>query len=128
MKKYQIPAYIQMFYFLLTIIWPFVHLESFLKITGPKTDIWLVKTVSLLLFPYILLIVYVLRIKQSPLVILAIMLCCAGLAGIDLYYYLNNVIRWTYMIDCILEILFIGYWIFILKIRSENKSVPNEMR
>lgn len=121
MKKKYLVAYVQMFYFLLTAVWPFVHLESFLKITGPKTDIWLVKTVSLLILPYVFLILYVLKIRRSPLVILVIILCSAGLAGIDLYY-IHDVIRWTYMIDFILEVTFIVYWIFIIRSVSQKKS------
>ena len=33
-------------YFLVTAIWPLVHIASFMKVTGPKRDIWLVKTVA----------------------------------------------------------------------------------
>lgn len=122
MKKKYLVAYVQMFYFLLTAIWPFIHLDSFLKITGPKTDIWLVKTVSLLILPYVFLILYVLKIRRSALVMLVIILCSAGLAGIDLYYYIHDMIRWTYMIDFILEVTFIVYWIFIIRSVSQKRS------
>lgn len=41
-------AYVQGIYFLATGIWSLVHIASFQKVTGPKTDLWLVKTVGLL--------------------------------------------------------------------------------
>ena len=42
-------ALVQGIYFLITGIWPLIHMHSFLAITGPKTDLWLVKTVGLIL-------------------------------------------------------------------------------
>ena len=35
-------------YYLITGLWPLIHIPSFLWLTGPKTDLWLVKTVGLL--------------------------------------------------------------------------------
>ncbi|HZW07268.1 MAG TPA: hypothetical protein VFF65_09095, partial [Phycisphaerales bacterium] len=35
-------------YFTLTGVWPIVHMPSFLAVTGPKTDLWLVRTVGVL--------------------------------------------------------------------------------
>src|SRR2546421_737901 len=42
-------ALIQSAYFLLTGLWPIFHIRSFMRITGPKNDLWLVRTVRLLL-------------------------------------------------------------------------------
>ena len=42
-------AGIQGLYYLITGIWPLVHMESFLAVTGPKTDLWLVQTVGALI-------------------------------------------------------------------------------
>jgi hypothetical protein len=36
-------------YYLLTGVWPLVSIGSFQRVTGPKTDLWLVKTVGLLI-------------------------------------------------------------------------------
>lgn len=35
-------------YFMLAGVWPLVNIHSFEVITGPKVDVWLVKTVGLL--------------------------------------------------------------------------------
>ena len=42
-------AWIYSIYFMLTGIWPVVHMPSFIAVTGPKTDLWLVRTVGLLI-------------------------------------------------------------------------------
>ncbi|HSV16298.1 MAG TPA: hypothetical protein VLI90_18690, partial [Tepidisphaeraceae bacterium] len=42
-------AIIQAVYFAVTGVWPIVHIKSFIAVTGPKTDIWLVRTVGLLI-------------------------------------------------------------------------------
>ncbi|VTR52312.1 Uncharacterised protein [Sphingobacterium thalpophilum] len=39
---------IQGIYYCLTGIWPVIHISSFMAVTGPKTDLWLVKMVGLL--------------------------------------------------------------------------------
>ena len=41
-------AMIQAVYFVITGLWPIVHLRSFMAVTGPKVDHWLVKTVGVL--------------------------------------------------------------------------------
>jgi len=35
-------------YFAATGLWPLLHMRSFLAVTGPKTDLWLVQTVGAL--------------------------------------------------------------------------------
>ncbi|NOK31960.1 hypothetical protein D7W79_39155 [Corallococcus exercitus] len=40
------PADVQGAYFLLTGLWPLLHLRSFSRVTGPKPEGWLVKTVG----------------------------------------------------------------------------------
>ena len=42
------PIRVQGLYYLATGIWPVVHLPSFMAVTGPKRDTWLVKTFGVL--------------------------------------------------------------------------------
>jgi 8-oxo-dGTP pyrophosphatase MutT (NUDIX family) len=37
------------YFYLLTGIWPLLHIQSFQSVTGPKTDLWLVKTAGVLI-------------------------------------------------------------------------------
>jgi hypothetical protein len=42
-------ALVQGIYFFITGIWPILSIQTFLLVTGPKTDLWLVKTVGIVL-------------------------------------------------------------------------------
>lgn len=121
MRNLNIIPFFQAVYFFLTAIWPFIHLESFLFVTGPKTDIWLVKTVSLLLLPYAVLLVYLsFSGKKNLIIALSISICCLSLIIIDLYYYFKGVIRWVYLIDCFLQIFFLIYWMYYIRLKLRN--------
>ena len=41
-------ALIQGIFYVVTGLWPLIHMPSFLQVTGPKTDLWLVRTVGVL--------------------------------------------------------------------------------
>ncbi len=41
-------AKLQAVYFMAAGLWPLLHMRSFLGVTGPKTDLWLVQTVGAL--------------------------------------------------------------------------------
>jgi len=58
-----------------------------------------------------------------PVILLAIT-GCRGLAGIDFYYSLNNVISPVYLVDGVAEILFIIAWIVVL-LTTKNKKQPS---
>ncbi|MFC4163401.1 hypothetical protein ACFOWU_07050 [Epilithonimonas zeae] len=99
-------------YYTLTSVWPLLHLDSFLNVTGGKTDIWLVRTVSIALLPYGLLSFYIAFSKRkSPIVALTCALCCFGLALVDAFYYMAGVIKWVYLIDAAIQMIFLLYWI-----------------
>src|ERR1044071_465421 len=40
---------VQGIYFFISGIWPILSMSTFVKVTGPKTDLWLVKTVGIIL-------------------------------------------------------------------------------
>jgi hypothetical protein len=105
----------QTVYYLITAIWPLVHIESFMAVTGPKTDIWLVKTVGALLIPISLCFLthLFMRVNHWPVVILATV-SCISFASIDLYYALNNVIDDIYLADAAAQILLLILWIIII--------------
>jgi len=48
MRNKAIILKIQAIYYFATGLWPLVHLQSFLLVTGEKTDLWLVYMVALL--------------------------------------------------------------------------------
>lgn len=48
-KLYKGLLWIQGAYTSLTALWGLIDIDSFMAVTGPKNDIWLVKTVSVVL-------------------------------------------------------------------------------
>jgi hypothetical protein len=98
-------------YTLITAIWGLADIHSFTMVTGPKHDIWLVKTVSVLLVA--ISVSFIAQAKNSqvnPESVLLGLLVSAGLASIDFYYSLNGTISVVYLADGILEIIFFAAW------------------
>ena len=108
----RILAFVQGGFFFVSGIWPIVHLRSFLFVTGPKTDTWLVQTVGGLLAVFgiaLLLVSRRPRIEAEwrflgaavPLV----------LAAVDIIFVVRDVIPPIYLADAAVEILFALAWI-----------------
>ena len=106
-------AKLQGIYWLLTGVWPFLHLPSFLWVTGPKEDIWLLYTVSVLITAIgaVLLLAGLRRRVTSEIKWLGIA-GAAGLTGIDVYYALADVIRDIYLLDAAGELAIILLWLW----------------
>lgn len=83
-------------------------------VTGPKTDIWLVKTVGALLIPLSLSMFSYLKYQSEkwPVIILGAGTAIAFIS-IDLYYSLSDVISDIYLADAVVEALFLVAWIYI---------------
>ncbi len=104
-------ALVQGIYFLVTGVWPILSMNTFLKITGPKTDLWLVKTVGLLLavFGGTLIVAQVNGEIDTSLVVLA-MGSALSLAVIEFIYVSKRVISPIYLADTIVELILIAWW------------------
>ncbi|WP_205510520.1 hypothetical protein [Longitalea arenae] len=98
-------------YYILTGLWPLLHLPSFLAVTGDKTDIWLVKMVGCLAATIGIYLIYSLR--ESPARLLAI-LSAFSFGIIDVYYVYQDVILPVYLGDAIVEAILI-LLLFIVK-------------
>ena len=107
--------WVQGVYTLITGFWPLLHIESFIMVTGPKHDIWLVKTVAAVLACVGLTFIVAAKQPQRslPSAVLAITSAIA-LASIDFYYTSEKVIRWVYAIDGFLQLMFIFAWTIVL--------------
>jgi hypothetical protein len=104
-------ALVQGFYFLATGLWPLVHSQSFQKITGPKTDLWLVKTVGVLMAVIGAgLIAAGVAEQVLPPVILIGMAAALGLLVIDLAYTLRRIISPIYLLDAVVEAGLVAWW------------------
>jgi hypothetical protein len=101
---------LQSIYYFLTGLWPLVDITSFMKVTGPKTDIWLVKMVGLLTIAISIALFNSYRTHNHTSTVLAVCSASAYLV-IDVYYYYNGQISFVYLIDAFIEAMII---IFIL--------------
>ena len=122
MKAFRVTLWIQTLYYFITAAWALVDIKSFMEITGPKTDIWLVKTVSVLLLAISFCFLAHLFIKANPwpAIILAAC-CCIFLAFIDFYYAGKQTISAVYFLDGIAQILLLLAWLFVIfKIKNSS--------
>jgi hypothetical protein len=112
---FRVTLIIQTAYYLVTAIWPLVHIQSFMAVSGPKTDIWLVKTVAVLLVAISLCFITHLLFTGNrwPVSILAIS-CCLGFLFIDCYYSFNGVISSIYLLDAGAQIILLALWMVII--------------
>ncbi|MDJ1493174.1 hypothetical protein QNI19_09550 [Cytophagaceae bacterium DM2B3-1] len=121
MKLFRWQIKIQSVYILITALWPLIDIETFMMITGYKTDIWLVKTVGALLIPVSLTLGSFLFVHTDarPAFLLGALTALAFIS-VDFYYSLTDVISNIYMLDGAIEILFLLIWIYLST--QTNKS------
>ena len=105
-------ALIQSVYYIITGLWAQVHIESFMWVTGPKTDIWLVKTVGVLIIVIgIALLTARIRKHYCYEIIVLAMGAAIGLIIIDIYYVSIGRISPIYLLDAVAELILLGMWI-----------------
>ena len=105
-------ALLQGIYFFVSGIWPIISMSTFLKVTGPKTDLWLVKTVGLILavIGAVLIVAQVNAEINTSIIILAIG-SAFSLVIVELVYVAKRVISPIYLGDAVVELILIGWWV-----------------
>lgn len=108
-------AFFHGLYFFLAGIWPILHISSFTAVTGPKTDLWLVRTVGML----VLVIGAGLMLSAfRKFLTLPIVLIGTGTAFgfilIDITYVMQNIISPVYLLDAGIEIILLILWAVLL--------------
>jgi hypothetical protein len=101
----------QGFFYIVTGSWPFFSRKSFEKISGRKTDWWLVITLGLIItvIGSVLIIASFNSITKET-VILANG-TAASLLFVDLFYVSKNIIPKIYLADALIESVFLIGWI-----------------
>ena len=104
-------ATFQGLYYLLTGLWPVVDLDSFQAVTGGKTDLWLVKTIGLLIA---VIGAAIFRARNRPALFPEILILAAGsalaLGTVDVLYSLLGVISKVYLLDAPIEAALVAGW------------------
>jgi energy-converting hydrogenase Eha subunit E len=104
-------ALVQGIYFLVTGIWPLISMGTFLAVTGPKKDLWLVKTVGLILavIGAVLIFAQQTAAVNTPVAFLAIG-AAASLTIVEIVYVLKKGISPIYLGDAFVEIILMIWW------------------
>lgn len=112
MKQIKTILLIQGFYLTLTAVWPLVSMQSFLQVTGPKYDLWLVNTVSLLLLPVglLLLVKAICFTGVWDSLFIVGLLNAAALAIADFYFGLKGIVSPVYLVDGLCQLGFVLAW------------------
>lgn len=105
-------ALAQAIFYVITGIWPLVHIRSFMWVTGPKTDRWLVKTAGVLITVVgAALGLAGLRGRVAPEARLLAVGSALGLTGIDVVYVARRRISPVYLLDALAELLLVAWWL-----------------
>jgi hypothetical protein len=97
--------------YLVTGLWPLVHMRSFEAVTGPKLEGWLVKTVGLLIGSIGAALLTSARSSAAARPVLVLGTTSAAvLAGVDVYYVAKRRIKPIYLLDAALELAFVVAW------------------
>ena len=98
-------------YFAVTGLWAIVDIRSFQVVTGPKVDLWLVKTVGALVgvIGSVLMLAAYRRRVGSEIVLLGVG-SAASLTVIDVLYVARKRIASIYLLDALAELLLIAGW------------------
>ena len=114
--------WVQGLYYLATGVWPLVSMDTFLMVTGPKTDLWLVDTVGVLVgvIGLVLLLAAARRHVTAEVVVLALGSALA-LTGIDVIFTSLGVITRVYLRDAVAEVVLMAWWLLALGIDARTR-------
>lgn len=116
-------AYAQGIFYLLTGIWPLVDIISFMHVTGPKVDIWLVKTVGVLIVVIAIpILMAAIRNKISLEIIILGAGGCVGFILIDTVYVFSDTILPVYLLDAVAELLILIAWLVAVTLKRKKTS------
>jgi hypothetical protein len=105
-------AWFQGIYYVVAGFWPIPAIDSFMLVTGPKTDIWLVKTVGLLLVAIGAVLCLAARRRRVGLETSVLAIGAAlALTVIELVYVANGTISGIYLLDAVVEVCLAIGWL-----------------
>ena|SRR5690606_11316904 len=107
------PLLIQGVYYIITGVWPIMHITSFIQISGPKIDLWLVKTVGALIgtIGVAQLIHYFNKKVYLTMEIAFLSIASAvSLGFIDVYYTAIDRIWDAYLFDAVAQAVILLMW------------------
>jgi hypothetical protein len=108
-------------FYLATGVWPLVSVRTFQLVTGPKLDLWLVKTVGLLVGVIGGVLAWAGTTRRvSPELAALAAGSAASLAGVDVAYVAKKRISPVYLLDAAAETALVAAWAAALWKRGEK--------
>jgi uncharacterized membrane protein YedE/YeeE len=100
-------------YYVATGVWPLVSRPTFERVTGPKTDFWLVQTVGLLVGSIGVGLAQNLRrgCASAPELRTIAVASAASLAAVDVVFVAKGRISRVYLADAIVEAALVAGWL-----------------
>ena len=119
-------ALVQGIYLVVIGLWPLINTESFMNITGPRMDVWALKITGLLMavIGFSLLHARQKTVINESLAMLGLLTAIA-IAITEIYFVSQGTIRSIYLLDAMIEIIFLLMWLISMYIKRmpERKSV-----
>jgi len=109
-------------------VWPIVHRSSFERVTGPKADFWLVRTVGAVLAVMGAgMLVGATRPAASPETRVMALGAAGALAAVDLVHAGRGKVSSVYLADAAVELGLAAAWIASAVRRLRRRSRPPEI-
>ncbi len=106
-------AIVQGVYYVVTGLWAIVSIYTFQIVTGPKTDLWLVRTVAVLvLVSGAVFLLAALRRRISLEIVVLAVGNAVGLLFIDVIYVSAGTISPIYLLDAVAEFALAAAWLY----------------
>ena len=107
-------------YYVATGVWPLVSRRTFERVTGPKSDFWLVQTVGLLVGSIGLGLAQNLRRRGpvAPELRTIAVASAVSLALVDVIFVSKGRIRPVYLVDAVAEAALIAAWLRVYRYRN----------
>ena len=103
---------LQAAYFVVSGLWPILHLRSFMWVTGPKEDTWLVRTFGAMVAALGAVMLWCGMKRRGEAEVGLVAGAVGGaLAIADVYYVARGRVRPTYLLDAASELPFAAYWL-----------------
>jgi hypothetical protein len=118
-------ALFQGFYYMVTGIWPVLHISSFMVVTGPKDELWLVRTIGILIFitGAGIFTAGIRREVTVPVIVIAAG-AAVGFIAVDIVYVWLGTISGIYLLDAVAQFILLVIWVVsCLKDAGLNNNV-----
>ena len=118
---WRVLAATQGIYFALTGVWPVVHIPSFMLVTGPKTDLWLVRLVGAMITVVGVILLDAARRGRLDRGVWGLGFWMPVVLGtVDVVYVINQTIPPVYLLDAVAEAAIAAWWLGVLAAKRKR--------